>query len=372
MVSLLLIFWRTEAPKPQRKTPVRTPSIYNFRRTILDKLDWYFAIIKRLKKGDRETYSLYSKFGAAVLSDEEISAAQDEREISSWWQNNRPSFGAFFLSNGSLGDDLQPTFLCFRKYKKSKIPPEIQRAKGDIYVVTVCWDYEKWAMGMPTEFAIAIDSGSKITVLRTKTDIPQTIRATKKNRGSTFSVPNRKFRIEKFFVDWAEQHQEEEPDVYAYLAHLFTHAANMYAAQNSEMTKIKVTKGRCCAIFSIDILRTPYFFKDRDLTVLVNGRRKPIFHIVRAHRRIVKGAETFVRTHFRGEKKFLWNGYGVRITVPGWHHLDLADFDAGAHHVSDDEDVKADYLDMGDLGSRLTDFEDTGVGKHVRHARQSQ
>ena len=40
---------------------------FYFRHTILDQLDRYFVILKRMKSGDKEAYDLYSQLGAYIL-----------------------------------------------------------------------------------------------------------------------------------------------------------------------------------------------------------------------------------------------------------------------------------------------------------------
>jgi hypothetical protein len=72
----------------------------------------------------------------------------------------------------------------------------------------------------------------------------------------------------------------------------------------------------------------------------------------------VSGGETYVRTHFRGQRAFQWNGYDIRITVPGWHHLDLAGMDAKAQDVADDDD-QTGYLDMEEVGDWYTSVENS-------------
>ena len=137
----------------------------------------------------------------------------------------------------------------------------------------------------------------------------------------------------------------------------FVMAVNGFSRQHEEMTKIRVTKGGLAAVFSIPVLRTPYFFKDREYYKTANGNRKPIFHIVRTHKRDLQtGGETYVRTHFRGHRQFEWNGYKISITVPGWHHLDLAGLDAKAHDLAEDDD-QTGYLDEKQIGDLYTGIE---------------
>ena len=119
--------WTGTKPKVKRQYN-RDPDIYNFRHTILDRLDEYFAIIKRLRKADVDSFRLHRKFGAAILPKSELDVIYEDswkaHYLYPWWKTNRPSFGAFFLCKGADedrdGEYFEPTFICFRKFKKSE------------------------------------------------------------------------------------------------------------------------------------------------------------------------------------------------------------------------------------------------------------
>jgi hypothetical protein len=105
--------------------------------------------------------------------------------------------------------------------------------------------------------------------------------------------------------------------------------------------QVMVSRAGRTARFNIDLLRTPYFFAERDKTVTVNGRTNPIFHIVRAHKRVKANGEVkYVKSHFRGVRSFTWKGYQVLITMPGYHHRPIDEFDAAAIEEADLEKVK--------------------------------
>ena len=117
--------------------------------------------------------------------------------------------------------------------------------------------------------------------------------------------------------------------------------------------RIRAQKGSIPCIFSVDLLRTPYFFKDRDTKVNVNGVKKRIFHIVRTHKRKFKnGREIFVKSHFRGLRHFRWNDYNVTITMPGFHHRSLQEFGA-AGHVMEGDAVPSGFADSRQTGKIL-------------------
>lgn len=390
-IKIILLFWKKPVPIKRRPYIIRDPSIYGFKKTILNRLGWYFKIIKRLKRGDKGTYALYSKFGGIILPEDIINdtTKREHDTLLPWWKENRPMFGAVFLSSGRASKDtLCPTFMCFKKYDKFRVPPEIQKAKGDIYVVTVCWDdvdNKRWKTGTPTEFAVTISEEGEVTVLKIKQRMQQVVQSKRGN----FSIPKSKYVIHPFFKSWAtdaadlhkerttpeeREDYEDMKDINNFLRRTFITTANLHSMHHHEMTKIRVKRGNCVAVFSIDILRTPYFFQERDLTCTKNGRRKPIFHIVRTHPRVTKKGVQHIRTHFRGEKVFKWEGYNVSITVPGWDHADLAGLDVGFVDADkDDLEALKDTKDISELGDWLTSIEGSGLGgykyknKGVRH-----
>jgi hypothetical protein len=100
------------------------------------------------------------------------------------------------------------------------------------------------------------------------------------------------------------------------------------------------------ALFSIDVIKTPEFFADREVEALdCNGHRKKIFHIVRTHGRASGG---FVKTHFRGVRNFSWNGHAIEISVPYRDHFDMAEFDLGA--LDEDEAKRTGVYDTDMIG----------------------
>jgi hypothetical protein len=115
------------------------------------------------------------------------------------------------------------------------------------------------------------------------------------------------------------------------------------------MVRVEASKGAEIAVFGVDITRTPYFFKDRDK---VEGRR--IFHIVRTHQRVrADGTVRPIKTHFRGLRYFRWNGYDIKITVPGWHHKDITSFAAGL--LDDEKYIEGKHMTMEQMGEFLHD-----------------
>lgn len=110
---------------------------------------------------------------------------------------------------------------------------------------------------------------------------------------------------------------------------------------------IYVKKGKDKAVFSVPQNRWKYFFKDRIDAIAADGKKKRIFHAVIAHHRILSsGKQTNVRTHYRGSRNFMWNGYQIHIVIQGKHGMAAAEFGLtsyegkGGVSITDDDVVK--------------------------------
>jgi len=336
--------WGGDAPPPpmgHNRPPRRraakvepAPFEFHFREAILNRLDDYFFYIQRMRRSDRDAFALYSRLGAHILP---AGGAVVDAVLHPWWKTNRPGFGCVATMTPSTEKAIYPQFLYFHKYERP--PADMQPlGGGDIYKVTAYWDEKniskfKNAHPAPTEFGIAIMNDGTVQVLKMRFTTYLNVKP--RHGGRSFHIPRHDWGFEEFFKRWSKEHGE---NVEEYLVKMFIYAANLFVSSNSSMVRIVASKKKLAAAFSVDILRVPFFFKDRDDRVA--GKR--IFHIVRAHERQTTGGNTLVRTHFRGMREFTWNGYGIRITVPGVHGINLSEFDVGAW-----DDEEAEKMDPG-------------------------
>lgn len=312
-----------------RRKPVR------FRKVLLDQLDFYIKAVRRMKGVDPEAYNLYAKIGGHISlldEDDDVLAANF---LSPWWLQTMPSFGCIAHANAfearARKDWLYPRFTYFRKYRKELAPSIVQRiaGKGEVYVVTVFWCHDDGdkRLNVPIEFPVFVSHDGTVTVLKTKMVINHRVRSKYgPNRGEVYSIPQVAWTHDEFLRTWAAEHKQSADN---YLRWVFCLAASEFEAANMKsMVRIAATRGDVTAVFGIDLRRSAYFFKDRETITGIDGNRKRVFHIVKAHGRKRGNRWSDVRIHFRGERQFTWNGYSVLITVPGLHHADLAEFDA--------------------------------------------
>lgn len=375
VVGLVATHADAKRPRLSRKTPDEEFDYY-FRDIILDQLDRYFVILKRMRKGDREAYHYFSRLGAHIIPGSGFTRSADA--LDPWFLKTLPTVGGVCFGIHPVTERLEakqsvmlPRVVYFRKYDPNKAPPKVQMAAGfPIYVMTAYWDNPSdpnFKHGSPTEFPVAILPDGTVRVLRVRRCESKVIRVKRGRsdlrRGETFAVPTRTWRHDEFFIEWAKEHGEP---VEKFLAQIFIRATTGFACASSTMIRVEAIKGKLRATFGVDVTRTPYFFKDRDVTVGDTGARKRIFHVVKPHKRALAGGrEIFVKMHFRGERQFHWNGYLISITVPGRDHFHLSELDvalADSAALTKGERLDADLIYSDGVALELRQAMDAGVG----------
>lgn len=345
-------------PRKRRAAPATPEAMgeYYFRDTILDQLDKYFLILRRLKKADRDAWDFFSTVGATLLP---MGTQYSRGQLSARWLETRPAVGGIvWCGKGWESIEFQrhkivPRMMYFSKFKRGALDVEPSAKGAALYLFTVYWDDpdDPKMKPLPVTVGIEISPTGDVRALRSR--MPQAPTDSKRRGDRRFRIPSRHYAFEGIFAHMAAEHDEA---VGAYLAGLFILAADAWSnAVDGSMTRVAVSRDGLTAAFGVNIERTPYFFKDRDLRT---NQRKKIFHIVRTHERDLGDNRTVsVRTHFRGERAFAWNGYDVLISVPGYHHKTLSEFDAKSETFDEGEKPKG-YVTTGKMAAVL--------GEHVR------
>jgi hypothetical protein len=317
-------------PEPRRATPIaeieRSGGEFYFREAILDQLDYYMTCVKGMRAKDPDAYSLYSEIGAHVVP----SHGDVTMELSPWFLKALPSFGAVFMTSWQRTDEnvrdfIYPRFFYFQKYDKAYLPSDVQQrpSPGAVYIVTAYWvvdreDAPRWARRMgafPAEFPLLVRPDGTIKLLRVRHPV---------RLPGGREVGGRWIKSDPFFETWAK---ERGDTVERHLSTMFAYTASMYEMSNASVIRVTAQRDGVAATFSVNVKRTPYFFRDREVVLNERGNRKRIFHIVRPH---LRQSGKAVKLHFRGEKKFDWGGYKVAITVPGRDHEHITEFNVSA------------------------------------------
>jgi hypothetical protein len=327
---------------------------------LLKQLDNYFDDIERMKTFSPDMYNYFRKVGAQVLPTGQRIIQWGT--LPSMWGHGarRPSQGMWHSSNT---DNDKVCHIAFAHYMKFKKRAFVEASNHDIYQVNMMYRWKKKHLATGS-FHVSVDPEGQITLLRECRELAEKLPT--KNHGTrgyynkgVWSTATKgggmirhvKWTYPQWLVDWLPEiakFDEEDDDDRGWRTNDITVLASRIfcvvvngSANAVDGFQVMVSKTGRTARFNIDLLRTPYFFAERDKTVTVSGRTQPIFHIVRAHKRVLAGGEVkYVKTHFRGVRSFTWLGYQVLITMPGLHHRPIDEFDAAAIEEADLEEVK--------------------------------
>jgi hypothetical protein len=329
-----------------RASQIEDTGRFYFKRNILDKLDDYFESIRKLRRWDPDSYAVYSRVGAQIVSPKMGSYHRVDDLDPKWRAGHRLGFGAVALLDDGLGEDGDEDRVPwkFGLIQKLDLPPANVEPvlSGTIYSVTsfsttegdrkaFSPDYMEWV----NRFHVCVSTdGRSVRLLKERTST----RTVRPKHGRPFSVPCRLWGFPSGLAFVARENARKNAkggrrfeSAQEIAEFMFVWLVQSYEQASADI-RVRVSDGSNVAAFCVDMVRTPYFFRDRDVSINVNGTRKKIFHVVRVHeRRLRNGVSTFVRSHFRGERSFRWNGYQVLITMPGLHHRDLLDFDVGSY-----------------------------------------
>jgi hypothetical protein len=129
---------------------------------------------------------------------------------------------------------------------------------------------------------------------------------------------------------------------------LFCLVLNLYLSRACG-TEVHVTKNKQRIVFTVPEHRWKDFFADRVVAKASDGRRKRIFHHVAAHYR---ADGTFVPMHTRGQTKFSWKGYDVRIVEQKEGRISVVNFES-AGVVLDQGQDDSDFVLQGRASKQL-------------------
>lgn len=365
-------FENLEKPAQSEKLPAVADGSgsaqFYFRETILDDLELYMRFIRRMRLLDPDAYGLFSRIGARVLPVDSLAYGDG---LEPWFAQMQPGFGCVAIGinkrfvayeQADKNHGIYPRFMYFTKYIAP--PAAIQRVPGrTVYLVTAFFDpaNEELALkrGHELQFAVSIDRAGRVAPLKIQLAKMQVIPS--KRHGAT-PIAHKGWGWCPGIGDWAADHKQS---VEAFQVNLFATLANAWVMSHASMIHVTASNAAgLTAAFGVDIKRTPYFFADRETVVNERGRKARIFHLVRGHRRTSRsGKSVNVRMHFAGLRRFKWNGYEINISVPGWHHKDIAEWTTGAFDQDQHLPVPKGMIDWPDTGKFLA--------AHVRNGWQT-
>ena len=349
------LFAKKKAIKKRRKQREKAHyGAHYYLGDLLDNLDYTFKALKNTKKIDADSYKLFSKIGVSVFNSDFETA---QYESSGYFTPDKtPAFGAAAFGKPTKKEQEEHkdafwlSVFTFRKIKKMV---NVQPSNHQTYSINLFYICPKTDRQITEELYASVDDKGNVTPLKYCKPVERRVG---RGRKATSFV-----RMEwDFPYVLGMECRRRNITIEEAITNYFWNAVNCSIAQESGIS-IRVKKGHDALTFAIDMERTPYFFNDRQKVVNENGNTKPIFHIVRGHFR-KNGA--FVKTHFRGLRKFKWNNYSVLIVLSGLHYQSYFKLTESAVLVDNDHGIPPEQLVSNEaLGLALEKHIETGAGK---------
>lgn len=349
----------TRKKRNMRKEKLHTGAHY-YLGDLLGQMDQAFKAMKVLKKANAGTYKIFSKMACHVFSNDMEALFGNAYNIKT---SDIPSYGCIFAPKESAftddksdremieEDKVYPTFVFFQRIKN---PINVQPSNDVILEVGVMLEFSNGPFA--SCFYVSVSPDGSIKPLRQLVQKQININPKRSRKGSrSFSVMRGQWEYSELlhaFCEGREKSFEEFVSDYVWVC-----INGSLSVDNG--VNIRVGKGKDRITFAIDMLRSPYFFKDRDKAVNQNGKTKKIFHIVAAHERsLPDGNKKLVKSHFRGIRKFMWNGYKVNIILNGKHAKSMNSWSADAEDAVN-ENIPEGSITSYELADRVGKVLDT-------------
>ena len=354
------------------RSGVEEAGTFYFRGSLLNDLPKYFRSLRRLRGADPSTYDLISTVGMSLIPKRMVGILCD---VPAYWRDpkQRPAFGAASFAE-HMADTDEDNTLRLIYFKRLEVPPaDIEPTNSETYEVGTYFDDEnteaqkkhrapKWMRkhGFAVNYFVGVDDHGNAKLLKQLQIRHQHIhyrgnQSSSSNRGPhshtngshtrrmkfTEAIPVKLWDYPEFLRSWYRDKDERnrqatDEEMAFFFARLFTLTASFCNANDTGVRiSVKGSDG-LAASFALDMKRSAYFFKDRDVVLTPEGKRARIFHVRRPHLATLKSGKTIARKmSFPGLRRFSWAGYEVHITVPGLHHKpllqlmpDLMDYEA--------------------------------------------
>jgi len=305
-----------KARVPRKKKEKSHHGAHYYLGDLLDRMEMAFEDMRVLRAACPDAYRLASRLGVNIVS----SDYGFYNQIEPYFLRSLPSQVCAYV--GYTGDESSDFVPCrFIVMQKHKRPVNVELRPG-VVIYEVAMTYKFDGKACAGSFHVAINQNGDVAPL--------------KECRPKYHRKSRLARMEWSYSEHLSDLASDNSMSIEQLAHnLVAHASSAQLASEQGLS-VRVEKGKNRLAFSVDMLRTPYFFQDRQKVVNENGRTKPILHIVRAHRR--KNGKV-VKSHWRGLREFQWNGYNVKIGMGGKHLRNWSTFDAAAVDHRENEDL---------------------------------
>jgi hypothetical protein len=256
-----------------------------------------------------------------------------------------PTFSSVVISraaNADKKDDIISARMLYAMRMYPGLIPGFQAGSSCVYSVGAVYsDDDKLKISSDAYISIMPDGTVKILKDISTKMVPI------RGRDGIFSIPSKEPRIPLLIAGISERQKAKPESVASFL--LAATLSPMIDAGNDIGFQIRAT-GKSTAVFNVSSGRTPYFFKDRDVTTNSNGSKKKIFHYVPSYTRS-NGKK--VVAHVKGLNRFMWNGYSIHIGKPGFDIPDLRRMTLSGYSIGSAVQPPPGMLSSEEVGDRI-------------------
>lgn len=140
----------------------------------------------------------------------------------------------------------------------------------------------------------------------------------------------------------------------------FAEALSIYQTRK-EKWNVGVSNGKKRITFLIDQVHSKTYFQNRNKTVTLSGKTKPIIHFVRAHQQHHGEKVVEIPEHIRGLREFDWSGYHCTVTAPKFHAYLSSDLELSSEYINEEDWDEKSMLNIGALAEKMNRLEDAGL-----------
>lgn len=334
---------------------------------LLGSLDNYFEDFHFLKRGDPEGAANFEKFGCVISDSKQLIS----RNVEPFFYQTLPSQGCFYYGRNDQNNKDKKLSVRFVYFQKHRQPVNVQATNGTIYTIAGVYGIKTRHL---FQVNIAVYPDRTVKVLKEISPRLYTVGkdSRKNDRNNRVHFARMEWGYPEFALDVCKDHNRinnKNLTVDQFFEIIFSHLVSSVMHAESDMN-VRVKKHGRVATFSINMLRTPYFFADRQKTVNENGNTEKILHIVRPHERTLRGnLKKVIKAHWRGLRRFTWNDYDVSIGMPGAHYNPLTEFTA---QLWDSEDLKREKKGPGISMPEVATLIDRAVTAQVRGTKDKR
>lgn len=344
--------------KQEQRTP--TASYYKL-GNILSDLNQAHLLMRPLKKCEPDLYSFHEHVGARLVAPDAVVTA---RELSPEFREHMPAMGLWYLHDDNRRKREKESKTFFKAaffYFEKTTKWFVDASEGETYRIGIVYSrLDNHKMTASCEFFVSVDADGNINPLKQRT--LKKIRLPIPKRGKQKGGAGTITQIQRGYPDGLKILQEicQENGSKISLEELAVETActamNFWETTSGGWC-VRTVRDGVAVTFSLHEGRCPYFFSERITAKASDGRRRRVFHAVRRHARQVNGKTIDVKTHYRGERYFKWNGFDVQITVPDYHGMNTARFNIGGY-IGRGPKAKNE-LNMDEVGEFLADAMDS-------------